>query len=220
MLLSRYWWSLVRFGFRLLYNELAFTYDLVSWVVSLGQWRAWQRAAIPCLSVAPGDTVLEIAHGTGGLQLDLRTAGVQTVGLDRSPQMGRIARRKMQQRGFRPRLARGNALALPFPTGSFRAVVSTFPTEFFLDARTLAETHRVLLPGGRLVIVANGRLTGRDPLSRLLELAYAITGQRGPWPIDNTIERFRRAGLPAQLLSRPLHRSEVWLVIAQKSQSR
>ncbi|MCZ7544410.1 MAG: hypothetical protein M5R40_13175 [Anaerolineae bacterium] len=45
MTLERLWWALVRFGFRLLYNELAFTYDLVSRVVSLGQWRAWQRAA-------------------------------------------------------------------------------------------------------------------------------------------------------------------------------
>ena len=34
--LEKTWWSLIRFGFRLLYNEMAFTYDTVSWVVSLG----------------------------------------------------------------------------------------------------------------------------------------------------------------------------------------
>ncbi|MBM4425321.1 MAG: hypothetical protein FJ030_18410, partial [Chloroflexi bacterium] len=33
---------LLRLAFRLLYNEFAFTYDLVSWAVSVGQWRQWQ----------------------------------------------------------------------------------------------------------------------------------------------------------------------------------
>jgi hypothetical protein len=44
--LTGLWWRLVRFGFRLLYNEMAFTYDAVSAVVSLGEWRSWQRAAL------------------------------------------------------------------------------------------------------------------------------------------------------------------------------
>ncbi|MCB9446672.1 MAG: class I SAM-dependent methyltransferase, partial [Ardenticatenaceae bacterium] len=41
------WKKLIRFGFRLLYNELAWTYDAVSWLVSLGDWRSWQQAALP-----------------------------------------------------------------------------------------------------------------------------------------------------------------------------
>ena len=58
---------LLRFGFRLLYNELAWTYDWVSRAVSLGQWRHWQRAVIPRLS---GQRALEIAFGTGDLVVD------------------------------------------------------------------------------------------------------------------------------------------------------
>jgi ubiquinone/menaquinone biosynthesis C-methylase UbiE len=50
----------LRFAFRLLYYELAFTYDWVSWFVSMGQWRSWQRAALPHLR---GQHILEIAHG-------------------------------------------------------------------------------------------------------------------------------------------------------------
>ena len=60
--MSDVWQKLVSFGFRLLYNELAWTYDLVSWVVSLGHWRKWQTAV---LDYVQGPAVLEIAHGPG-----------------------------------------------------------------------------------------------------------------------------------------------------------
>ena len=66
----RAWRSLLRFGFRLLYHELAWTYDLVSRVVSLGQWRTWQRTALEHLAARRGDPILELAHGTGDLQID------------------------------------------------------------------------------------------------------------------------------------------------------
>lgn len=217
MTLERLWWALVRFGFRLLYNELAFTYDLVSRVVSLGQWRAWQRAAFSYLDAAPGDIVLEIAHGTGDMQLDLRAAGVRTVGLDRSPHMGRIARRKLAGQGFRARLVRADAMALPFGNARFPAVVSTFPTNFIGHPRTLAEIRRVLRPGGRLVIVMNGQLTGAGPVPRLLELAYRVTGQRDPWPVDGILAQFREAGLPAESVSRALPVSAVSLIVAQRA---
>ena len=96
------WWRLVRFGFRLLYQEMAWTYDLVSWAVSLGEWRAWQRAALPFVS---GRHVLEIAHGPGHLLLALSTAGFTVSGLDLSPQMGRQARRRLRTAGHPSRLA-------------------------------------------------------------------------------------------------------------------
>ena len=77
--IAKVWWTLVRFGFRLLYNEMAFTYDVVSTVVSLGEWRCWQRAALSYLEATPDDALLELAHGTGNLQLDLLEAGYQTI---------------------------------------------------------------------------------------------------------------------------------------------
>jgi ubiquinone/menaquinone biosynthesis C-methylase UbiE len=76
------WRRLLRFGFRLLYNELAFTYDMVSAVVSLGAWRCWTRAALRQL--ASDGLILELAHGTGNLQLDLAAAGRRSVGFDLS----------------------------------------------------------------------------------------------------------------------------------------
>lgn len=215
MSLARIWWGLVRLGFRLLYNELAWTYDLVSRVVSLGDWRTWQRAAIRHLGVAPGACVLELAHGTGDLQIDLRTAGLTSVGLDLSPAMGRIAHRKLLRHRIHPLLVRGRAQALPFASASFPAVVSTFPTEFIAVPETLREVNRVLQPGGRLVIVINGLLTGGGILRAALEWAYRVTGQRAPWPVALG-ERFREAGFRLWQVTESYPRSQAVVLIAEK----
>lgn len=219
-ILRRAWWSLVGLGFRLLYNELAWTYDAVSWIVSLGDWRQWQRTALRGLAVPPGSRVLELAHGPGWMQIDLRTAGLEPVGLDLSPAMGRLARRRLARPGLPARLVRGVGQRLPFGAEAFPAVLATFPTEFILDPATLAEVYRVLQPGGRLVIVAAGRLTGGGPLRAILEWAYRITGQRGPgpdglWPAS-LASRFEAAGFRLYLVKVSYPRSEAIMVVAQK----
>ena len=216
---ARAWWSLVRFGFRLLYNEMAFTYDTVSQVVSLGQWRSWQRAALNHLDHAdgiPAAPLLELAHGTGNFALDLRAAGYAHTAIDLSPAMGRITRRKLTRRYKHADLTRARAQRLPFPTGTFAAAVSTFPTEFIIDPDTLREIHRVLTPTGRLVVVMNGVLTRDRAADRALEWAYRVTGQRGPWPVD--VEgRIRAAGFTPRIVTETLPRSQVLLLIADKS---
>jgi ubiquinone/menaquinone biosynthesis C-methylase UbiE len=159
----------------LLYREMAWSYDLVSRVVSLGHWRDWQRVA---MRYTRGPRVLDLACGTGNMLLDWHAAGVTPVGVDLSPHMTRIAARKLRARELPLALARGRAQALPFPDEVFDGVVSTLPAEFILERATVEEAARVLRPGGCFVVVVNARLTGRDLLSRFLEWLYAITGQR------------------------------------------
>lgn len=169
------WWRLVRLGFRLLYNEMAWTYDVVSWLASLGAWRAWQRTALPHVR---GPRVLEIAHGPGHMQLALLSAEYEVTGLDLSPAMGRLAARRLRSRGAEVRLVRGRAQSLPFSAHHFDTLLSTFPTAFIADVGTMREAHRVLKPGGRFLIVPEGHLTGRSLLHRFVNWLYTITGQR------------------------------------------
>ncbi len=209
------WWRLVRFGFRLLYNELAFTYDLVSWIVSLGAWRCWVRTSLSHVSVATSERVLELAHGTGNLQLDLSAAGYRAVGCDLSPMMGRIARRKLMGRQLPIRLARGQAQRLPFAAGSFAAVISTFPTDFIVAPETLAEVNRVLKPGGALIVVPNARITGGGALGRLIEWLYRITGQRPASPDQPSLAALF-APFQIEVFAEICPRSEVMMIVARK----
>ncbi|MEP6987413.1 MAG: methyltransferase domain-containing protein [Chloroflexota bacterium] len=209
------WWKLVRFGFRLLYNEMAFMYDTVSSVVSLGAWRCWQRAALGYLEAQQGDMILELAHGTGNLQLDLIEAGYQTIGYDLSPYMGRIAKAKLQRQGATARLVRGKAQQLPFPTQTFKAVISTFPTDFIFAPETLREINRILRDDGQLLIVPNGVLTGGGAAEAGMELLYRITGQRGEHH-PQIAPFFEPYGFEANLFEKRCPRSIAQVIVARK----
>ncbi len=184
----------LRFAFHLLYYQLAWTYDLVAWLVSFGQWADWRRTATLFLEEGP---ILELAHGTGGLLADMMADDLRPVGLDLSPHMARLARRRLLRQGATPRLVRGQAQHLPFPDASFANVIATFPTEFILDPVTLASITRILQSDGRLVIVVVGYLKGPGPMRRFVEWLYRITGQRDI-PEPNPLTRLQASGFDAQ----------------------
>lgn len=214
--IAKVWWKLVRFGFRLLYNEMAFTYDTVSSVASLGAWRCWQRSALKYLEATPNDNILELAHGTGNLQLDLIEAGYQTIGYDLSSYMGRIAKAKLQRSGNPVRLVQGQAQQLPFPTKMFKAIISTFPTDFIFAAETLREINRILTDDGQLIIVPNGTLTGGSATEAGMEWLYRITGQRGDH--QTSIEPFFASfGFDATLYEEHCPHSIAQVIVARKT---
>ncbi len=215
-MLSRLWWRLIRLGFHLLYNQLAFTYDIVSRVVSLGAWRCWGQTSLKHLNAEAGATILELAHGTGNLQLDLNSAGFRVVGYDLSPAMGEIARKRLVRHGLPPRLTRGMAQSLPFASETFSAVVSTFPTEFIVAQETLYEVYRVLKPGGVFVIVPNAMLTGGSWSERAVERLYQITGQRERGARNNEIGNLF-APFQVTVSEEACPRSIVMVIVARKS---
>ena len=148
--------ALLRFAFHLLYHQLAFTYDAVAWIVSAGEWADWRRCVIPYL---PPGRVLEIAHGTGTLSLDMAERGYPVTGIDLSPAMGKIARAKIRRRrqaGFRIRSPairnwfRRTSAVFHFKPESFAAATATFPADFIFHRSTFREVHRVLESGGNM----------------------------------------------------------------------
>jgi ubiquinone/menaquinone biosynthesis C-methylase UbiE len=167
---------LVRFAFDRLYTTFAWTYDAVAAAAGLGEWKRWGAAALEFLpaSATCGGRVLEIAHGPGHLHARMHAAGLRCVGIDLSPQMGRLARRRIGQRAA---LARADALHLPFPDRSFAAIVCTFPAAFVFSHTALQEIGRTLRNGGHCIVVPYAALRGRDPLTRLVAAAHRITGQ-------------------------------------------
>ena len=211
------WFKLIRFGFRLLYNELAWTYDAVSWLVSLGHWRAWQRAALPFVT---GERVLEIGHGPGHMLAALQAQGMAVIGLDVSPYMGRIARQRL---GAHVPLVQGLVQHLPWRSAVFDTILSTFPTEYIVAPATVAALYRVLQANGRLIIVPEGHLTGNGLVHRFIDWLFAITGQRSA-PFDFSDKElwahftrpFRKVGFSVEIHTIQLTSSAATVLVATK----
>jgi ubiquinone/menaquinone biosynthesis C-methylase UbiE len=108
-----------------------------------------ERAAALCV-FASGAHVLDVGCGPGasvGLLRDVHK--VRAVGVDRS---GRLLSEGRSLRGDLP-LCRGDAATLPFKKEAFHGVFCECVLSLLPDpARALAEFHRALLPGGRLVV--------------------------------------------------------------------
>jgi ubiquinone/menaquinone biosynthesis C-methylase UbiE len=139
MLIKRlYAWACER-----LYAELAGWYNLISWLVSFGQWDRWRRLALHQLQ---GARVLELGFGTGELLPHLAARTALTAGLDLSPAMHNQARRKLATVGLSLPLVQAQAQAMPFADHAFDTVVATFPAPYILEPATLIECARLLTP--------------------------------------------------------------------------
>jgi ubiquinone/menaquinone biosynthesis C-methylase UbiE len=211
---------LLRFFFHLLYHSLAWAYDLVAFVVSLGRWNQWTHAVLPYIH---GRRVLELGYGTGHLQRSLILQNFETYGLDESRQMAAITGRRLRagratQSGMR--LVRARGAAIPFPSQSFDTVVATFPAPYIAQADTLAEIHRVLRPDGWLVILLAAAHTGRGPFERLQAWLFRVTGEGPVLEEDFTrrlIAPFQQAGFAARVEWLEGQRDRKMLIFAQKA---
>ncbi|MEV5449543.1 class I SAM-dependent methyltransferase [Streptomyces sp. NPDC052535] len=125
-----------------------------------------------------GGRVLEVAIGTG-LNLPLYPADVELTGLEWSPAMLDIARRRADGLGRTADLRVGDAQAMPFDDASFDTVVATLSLCAIPDEkRAVAEMVRVLRPGGRLLLLDHVIASAwpARSLQRLLELVTVPLG--------------------------------------------
>jgi SAM-dependent methyltransferase len=106
--------------------------------------------------IRAGERVLDIACGTGNTALMARARGALVTGVDLTPQLLDIARRRAADAGYHDIAWReGDAENLPFADGAFDVVVSSCGLMFAPDQqRVAAEVARVTRPGGRIAIQA------------------------------------------------------------------
>ena len=188
------------FFFRQLYHRFSWAYDLVAGFVSLGQWNNWIYEILPRIS---GTKILELGIGPGYMQAALQDHHHAAFGLDESHEMARQTARRLSRAktGQGLRIVRARAEAVPFPTGCFETVVATFPTPYIFSPETASEIARVLVPGGRLVILLAARPVGRSLPNLFTQWLFKITGESPPddYALSKVTDPFTKVGLQSNV---------------------
>ena len=182
---------------RQLFATIADRYDFITGFLSYGQDRRWKRRLIQRARVTREDRVLDLACGTGDLLFAAMGARpARAVGLDVTFRMLQLARTReidqarspsLDSRSGRPERSRrpkpearspsrraawitGDMTVLPFADATFSLITTGYGLRNVPDLdRTLAETHRVLAPGGRLLSLDFNR-----PRNAIVRTAYLI----------------------------------------------
>ncbi|GAA4668475.1 class I SAM-dependent methyltransferase [Nocardioides nanhaiensis] len=148
----------------------------------------------PWLAQRARGRVLEVAVGTGA-NLPLYPGDVQLVGVDLSPRMLGLARERAAELGREVELLEGDAAALPLPDASVDTAVCALGLCSIPDpAAALAEMHRVLRPGGSLLLLDHVVSTW-PPVRAVQWLVERVTVRvAGEWFTRRQLPLVRAAG--------------------------
>lgn len=154
------------------FSSVADKYDLMNDLMSVGLHRLWKRFTVELAAARPGEKALDIAGGTG----DLAAAFHRRVGAsgevwltDINAAMLARGRDRLLDEGRLGPVVQCDAEKLPFPADYFDIVSCAFGLRNMTHKeRALAEMHRVLRPGGRLLILEFSKVW--EPLAPLYDL--------------------------------------------------
>jgi len=141
------------------FSSVAGKYDLMNDLMSLGVHRLWKRDFVANSGIRLGQSVLDLAGGTGDISALLsKLVGDRgrVVLTDINADMLELGRRRLEDRGISGNVeyALVNAEQLPFADGGFDAVTMAFGLRNVTDKdAALREMFRVLRPGGRALIL-------------------------------------------------------------------
>ena len=155
------------------FHSVASRYDLMNDLMSAGIHRIWKRFTIELSGVRKGNSVLDIAGGTGDLAArfaDIVGPQGAVVLADINESMLKVGRDKLLDSGHLGNLefVQADAQYLPFPDDSFDCITIAFGLRNVTDKdKALRSMLRVLKPGGRLLVLEFSK-----PQSALLSKAY------------------------------------------------
>ncbi|MGA2976840.1 MAG: class I SAM-dependent methyltransferase [Spirochaetia bacterium] len=133
-------------------------YDLLNHLLSFRRDVGWRRVAVERMRFSRGNRLLDVATGTADLAIAAahRHPRIHVVGIDFAAPMLAVGRRKVGDAKLagRIRLLEGDALALPFPDGSFDVSAMAFGMRNMPDKPgALREMARVTAPGGQVMVL-------------------------------------------------------------------
>ena len=132
-----------------MFDEVAPTYDKTNDLLSFGQSRLWRGIVAKAVDPKSGQSVLDMAAGTGSSTVAFTRPGVRLVAGDFSEGMLAEGRKRHPEIEF----VFADATKLPFKAKEFYATTISFGLRNVVDVEAaLSEMFRVTKPGGRIVI--------------------------------------------------------------------
>ncbi|MFY0700659.1 MAG: bifunctional demethylmenaquinone methyltransferase/2-methoxy-6-polyprenyl-1,4-benzoquinol methylase UbiE [Bermanella sp.] len=161
------------------FHSVAAKYDVMNDLMSFGIHRLWKRFTMEFTGVRKGDSVLDIAGGTGDLTMkfsDLVGPEGKVVLADINDSMLKVGRDRLLDKGYSGNIecVQANAESLPFEDNSFDVVTMAFGLRNVTDKdQALREFNRVLKPGGRLLVLEFSKTN--NPLLKKAYDLYSFT---------------------------------------------
>ncbi len=188
---------------RQLFATIADRYDLITRVLSYGMDGRWKRRLIARAAVRPGERALDLATGTGDVAFALADRGAVVAGLDVTHRMLQLAKAKQVGAAAPARVTwtTGDMTALPFPSGAFAVVTTSYGLRNVPDlGEAIGEIVRVLAPGGRFLSLDFNR--PQSPLLRAAYLGYlTVVGATLGWVLHGDPDTYRY--IPASIRRYP-----------------
>ena len=140
---------------REMFDAIAQRYDVLNHLLSGGIDIYWRRRALDNLQLSNEPRILDLATGTADFALAAgRLNPKRIIGVDVALEMLRLGVKKVEERSAPAALMGGDAEHLPFKEGSFDVVMGAFGVRNFGHIPSgLAEAHRVLRPGGQILVL-------------------------------------------------------------------
>jgi demethylmenaquinone methyltransferase/2-methoxy-6-polyprenyl-1,4-benzoquinol methylase len=144
-----------------MFDEVAPTYDKTNDLLSFGQSRLWRGIVAKAVDPRSGQSILDMAAGTGSSTVAFARPGVRLVAGDFSEGMLAEGRKRHPEIEF----VFADATKLPFKAKEFEATTISFGLRNVVDVEAaLSEMFRVTKPGGRIVICEFSKVS--SPLLR------------------------------------------------------